>query len=80
MKDSNSKVKYDQTYETREYRKVTIERNRSVKAGDKGCYHVNGYECASIIGAQEYIDSMIEACGIEFFQIKRKNALIEDEV
>lgn len=52
MKDSNSKVKYDQTYETREYRKVTIERNRSVKAGDKGCYHVNGYECASVVDAQ----------------------------
>ena len=78
MKASNNEIKYDQTFETREYRKVTIERNRTVKAGEKGCYHVNGYKCASIQDAQEYIDSMMEACGIEFFQTERKNALIED--
>lgn len=78
MKESSNEIKYDQTFETREYRNVTIERNRTVKTGEKGCYQVKGYDCTSIQDAQEYIDSMIEACGIEYFQTIRKNALIEE--
>lgn len=77
MTTTNHELTYDRAFNTHEYRTVTIENNRSIKSGEKGCYTVNKYPCESLKGAQEYIDSMIEACGIDFFQIIRKNPLIE---
>lgn len=77
MKDSNTQTKYDKIDETREYRTVTIERNRKIKSGEEGCYFVKDKLCTSIQDAQEYIDAMIEACGIDFFKSRRKNPLLD---
>ena len=48
MKDSNTQTKYDKIDETREYRTVTIERNRKIKSGEEGCYFVKDKLCTSI--------------------------------
>lgn len=71
------KIQYDKNDETREYRDVTIERNREIKTGDAGCYFVKDRLCTSIQDAQEYIDSMLEACGIDFFKTRRINPLLD---
>lgn len=77
MKDSNFETIYNND-ESRVYRGVTIERNRQIKTGDAGCYYVKDSLRTSLVDAKEYIDSMLEACGIEFFNT-RKNALINED-
>lgn len=77
MTNKLPKISYEND-ETRVYRGVTIQRNRSIKHGEVGCYYVKESLRTSIEDAKEYIDSMIEACGIEFFNT-RKNALIVDD-
>jgi hypothetical protein len=77
MSELKTQTKYDKMDETREYRTVTIERNRKIKSGEEGCYYVKDKLCTSIQDAQDYIDAMIEACGIEFFKSRRKNPLLD---
>lgn len=77
MTDSNFETEYDND-ETRVYRGVTIHRNRKIKTGDKGCYYVKDSLRTSIEDAKEYIDGMLEACGIEFFNTRKNALLIED--
>lgn len=74
---NDSKTEYCND-ETRIYRGVTIGRNRKIKNGEVGCYYVKESLRTSIDDAKEYIDAMIEACGIEFFNT-RKNALLVNE-
>lgn len=78
MSANISKIQYDND-ETRVYRGVTIGRNRSIKHGESGCYYVKDSLRTSIDDAKDYIDAMIDACGIEFFNT-RKNALIDDDL
>ena len=77
MTNSNFETEYDND-ETRVYRGVTIHRNRQIKTGDKGCYYVKDSLRTSIEDAKEYIDGMLEACGIEFFTTRKNALLIED--
>ncbi len=77
MTDSNFETEYDND-ETRVYRDVTIHRNRQIKSGDKGCYYVKDSLRTSIEDAKEYIDEMLEACGIEFFNTRKNPLIIED--
>lgn len=77
MTDSNFETEYDND-ETRVYRDVTIYRNRLIKSGDKGCYYVKDSLRTSIEDAKEYIDGMLEACGIEFFNTRKNPLIIED--
>lgn len=77
MTDSNFETEYDND-ETRVYRGVTIHRNRKIKTGVKGCYYVKDSLRTSIEDAKEYIDGMLEACGIEFFNTRKNALLIED--
>ena len=77
MTDSNYETEYDND-ETRVYRGVTIHRNRQIKTGDKGCYYVKDALRTSIEDAKEYIDGMLEACGIEFFNTRKNPLIIED--
>ena len=77
MTNSNIETEYDND-EIRVYRDVTIHRNRQIKTGDKGCYYVKDSLRTSIEDAKEYIDGMLEACGIEFFNTRKNALLIED--
>lgn len=78
MKNSKNEIDYH-IDDTRVYRGVTIGRNRGVKTGEAGCYIVKMRQCTSIEDAQTYIDEMIEACGIEFFN-SRNNVLHDESV
>jgi hypothetical protein len=62
----------------RMYRGVRISRNTKIKVGKEGAYFVKDSLRTSLQDAKEYIDAMIESCGIEFFN-HRPNALIEDD-
>lgn len=77
MIDSYFEIEYDND-ETRVYRGVTIHRNRQIKTGNKGCYYVKDSLRTSIEDAKEYIDGMLEACGIEFFTTRKNPLIIED--
>lgn len=77
MKNSKFDVEYEND-NVRNYRNVTIYRNPKIKIGDLGCYYVKDSQRTSIADAKEYIDSMIEACGVEFFNT-RSNPLIDPE-
>ncbi len=77
MTNSNFETEYDND-ETRVYRDVTIHRNRQIKTGNKGCYYVKDSLRTSIEDAKEYIDGMLEACGIEFFTTRKNPLIIED--
>lgn len=76
MTASNCDTHYDND-EVRTYRNVVIQRNRQIKSGELGCYYVKDSLRTSIEDAKEYIDAMLEACGIEFFN-SRENALLVD--
>lgn len=77
MTESNLETEYNND-ETRVYRGVTIHRNRQIKTGELGCYYVKDSLRTSIEDAKEYIDGMLEACGIEFFNTRKNALLIED--